>query len=293
MSRGTVRLDPNDVLDCMRTDLVAAGSEAKARVSTRLAASIAGLTSAEPLERNDQTEPLPDHDVDFDVVGRSPAIEPVEPLFSVLRQGSGAKPRLLAALLRHPGRWSLAMFSAGALCGAGISAAVVRLASPAAATTTSRDPSSVATSQVARELVDVGEPSLGFLQGEETTRGAHIPLESVSSISAGPVPPVASGGRAHAGRSNAASLAAQQALLDEARVALARGDNGAALRSVDLHARRYPESILTEEREALAIKALAGKGHRVEARVRGERFRTRFPRSLLLPSIDETLGTIP
>jgi hypothetical protein len=62
---------------------------------------------------------------------------------------------------------------------------------------------------------------------------------------------------------------------------------------VELHARRYPDSVMIEEREALAIKALVGQGSLAEARARGERFRARFPRSLLISSIDETLGTIP
>jgi len=90
-----------------------------------------------------------------------------------------------------------------------------------------------------------------------------------------------------------AGLAEQQALLDEARSALARGDDGAALRAVELHARRFPDSVMIEEREALAIKALVGKEKFSEARSRGERFRARFPRSLLLSSLEETLATIP
>jgi outer membrane protein assembly factor BamD (BamD/ComL family) len=111
-----------------------------------------------------------------------------------------------------------------------------------------------------------------------------------------PDPPsvaAAAGRGARTGGNHEASLAAQQALLDDARTAVARGDETAALRALELHARRYPDSVMVEEREALAIKAFVAKGKYAEARARGDRFRTRFPRSLLLPSIDETLSTIP
>ena len=90
-----------------------------------------------------------------------------------------------------------------------------------------------------------------------------------------------------------ASLAAQRALLEEARAALGRGDSQAALQAVETHAQRYPNSVLLEEREALAIKALASAGRYAEAKTRAARFRTRYPQSIMLPAIDEVLGTIP
>jgi hypothetical protein len=82
-----------------------------------------------------------------------------------------------------------------------------------------------------------------------------------------------------------ASLAEQQALLDQARSALGKGDGQAALDAVDRHIGRYPESVLAEEREAIAIKALVNVGKRVEARSRLTRFEKSFPRSPLLPSV--------
>jgi hypothetical protein len=50
---------------------------------------------------------------------------------------------------------------------------------------------------------------------------------------------------------------------------------------------------MVEEREALSIKAFIASGNYAEARARSGRFRTRYPRSLLLPSIDEALSEIP
>jgi hypothetical protein len=89
------------------------------------------------------------------------------------------------------------------------------------------------------------------------------------------------------------NLAAEQALLDVARASLGRGDSGAALREIGTHRRRFPKSALTEEREALAIKALVLNGNYDEAKERGVRFGERYPNSVLLSSIKDTLATIP
>ena len=84
------------------------------------------------------------------------------------------------------------------------------------------------------------------------------------------------------------ALARERTLLDMARTALSRGDTTAALSSVDNHAREFPASQLAEEREVLAIQALASAGRLPEARRRGAAFRTSFPKSALLPIVDET-----
>jgi hypothetical protein len=55
----------------------------------------------------------------------------------------------------------------------------------------------------------------------------------------------------------------------------------------------YPQGVLVEEREALAVKSLAALGRFAEARARGERFRARYPRSVSLASVDATLATLP
>jgi len=48
--------------------------------------------------------------------------------------------------------------------------------------------------------------------------------------------------------------------------------------------------VLAEEREGIAVKALAGLGRHAEARARLELFENRFPRSPLLPSLRTTAG---
>jgi len=98
---------------------------------------------------------------------------------------------------------------------------------------------------------------------------------------------------ASAGGERLASLAEQQALLDVARAEFARSDYAATLRTLAAHSARFPRSVLSEEREALQIKALAAGDRVPEARSLAARFQTRYPRSLLLPSVKDSVGTIP
>jgi hypothetical protein len=86
------------------------------------------------------------------------------------------------------------------------------------------------------------------------------------------------------------SLAAERALLEPARAALARGDAIAALDAIARHEKAFPSGALTEEREALAIQTLAAAHRGDEARTRAQRFKTRWPQSVFLPVIDATLG---
>ena len=71
-------------------------------------------------------------------------------------------------------------------------------------------------------------------------------------------------------------------LLSGARAAVAGEDYATALFRLDEHARRFRAGRLTEEREALRIKALAGLGRTDEARHAASAFRARFPHSVLV-----------
>ena len=86
------------------------------------------------------------------------------------------------------------------------------------------------------------------------------------------------------------ALGAEQALLDPARAALARGDGAAALARLDVHEHRYPAGALSQEREAMTIRALVLTGRRDGALARAASFRARYPDSLLWPMIDATLN---
>lgn len=88
-------------------------------------------------------------------------------------------------------------------------------------------------------------------------------------------------------------LAKERAVLDVARSALGRGDAANTLVATGEHERKFPQGALVEEREALAIQALATQGRRADAQARAERFRKRFPRSMLLPAVDAVVGSGP
>jgi outer membrane protein assembly factor BamD (BamD/ComL family) len=81
--------------------------------------------------------------------------------------------------------------------------------------------------------------------------------------------------------SAADAYALELRILERARAAVAAGDFSAALRAIANHQRRFPAGRLQEEREALRVKALSGLGRSDEARRAAERFRERFPRSVL------------
>jgi hypothetical protein len=91
----------------------------------------------------------------------------------------------------------------------------------------------------------------------------------------------------------ASRLAAERALLDAAHAAIVRGDPGSALASLDGHAARFPHGDLEEEREALAIKALAKMGRAADAQKRAADFRQRFPQSLFTDGVESDLRQNP
>ena len=94
----------------------------------------------------------------------------------------------------------------------------------------------------------------------------------------------------HASRTASAqeSYAAELRLLHRAQVAFAGEDFSAALMLVAEHARRFPSGRLAEEREALRIRSLAASGRSEDARRATAAFAARFPRSVLLPRLQQT-----
>jgi outer membrane protein assembly factor BamD (BamD/ComL family) len=86
-----------------------------------------------------------------------------------------------------------------------------------------------------------------------------------------------------------AALAAERALLESARVAIARGQAAPAFEALERHTRDFPRGRLAEEREGLRIQALLSAGRLDEARARFRQFRKGFPRSMLLPAFEERL----
>jgi hypothetical protein len=88
-------------------------------------------------------------------------------------------------------------------------------------------------------------------------------------------------------------LAGERALLDVARAALSRGEAARAIEAAERHAQEFPAGQLTEEREAILIRALVQVGNPDEARARAARFHARFPESIFGRTIDAAIASIP
>ena len=93
--------------------------------------------------------------------------------------------------------------------------------------------------------------------------------------------------------SRADQARAELRLLSQARAAVAREDYAAALPTIAEHTHRFKDGRLSEEREALRVKALVGLGRTPEARRAAAAFRARFPRSVLLSAVDKMSPSEP
>lgn len=91
----------------------------------------------------------------------------------------------------------------------------------------------------------------------------------------------------HAGRMTITqeSYAAELRLLQRAQAAYASSHFADALALAAEHRRRFPRGRLTEEREALRVRALSRAGRTDEADRAAKAFAERFPRSVLLPRL--------
>jgi hypothetical protein len=125
---------------------------------------------------------------------------------------------------------------------------------------------------------------------------ADEPSTDSAGDDANPLPdrPVASS-RAPAAAPRSRPVAAREELhlLERARAAVAREDFTAALPPLAEHARRFNNGYLTEEREALRVKALSGLGRAAEAHHAAVAFEARFPRSPLLSAFSQLRDSDP
>jgi len=88
-------------------------------------------------------------------------------------------------------------------------------------------------------------------------------------------------------------LEKENALITRAQSALARREATLAIGALEAHAARFEKGQLSEEREALWIQALAMTGDTGSAKARAERFRKRYPRSMLMPAVDAAVRGAP
>jgi hypothetical protein len=152
-------------------------------------------------------------------------------------------------------------------------------------------PASVAPATPSR-VGEVDGDKGGDQGGERGTGSARATPSSPTSSSS--VSPTTSNEPASAPRPSADTadaLGQERTLLDGARTALVRRDGPRALSLLDKHRARYPNGALSEERDALAVQALALEGRTDDARARAEAFARRYPSSLLLPSVKSAVGT--
>lgn len=92
---------------------------------------------------------------------------------------------------------------------------------------------------------------------------------------------------------NIKQYATELALLEPARSSIGRGDYAAALTAINQHRREFPSSQLSEEREALRIRALWGLGQQSAALSAAKSFRKHYPRSSLLSWLQEPSAPAP
>jgi hypothetical protein len=106
----------------------------------------------------------------------------------------------------------------------------------------------------------------------------------------GPAPTSAPASASASAAGPASELARERTLLDLARSSAAQGDSALALERAEQHRQQFPRGHLSEEREALVIRALVALGRGQEARERAQVFRSAFPNSFLTPVIDSALS---
>ncbi len=114
------------------------------------------------------------------------------------------------------------------------------------------------------------EPTDGSVKGADVASGAKTSAPA-------PVAPLA--GRAKA-RRDAPDPDAERKLIEAARRSLVSGQARVALRRVREHRRKFRRGTLSQEREALWVRALVALGRTDQAKKRGAGFLKRFPRSL-------------
>jgi len=132
------------------------------------------------------------------------------------------------------------------------------------------------------EPVPDAAPSASVLPAPPAAAASAIPVTSASAAESAGTSPSASAAAAIAKPS-------ELSLLREAQKAV-RSDPGKALALANRHARLYPGGLLAQEREVVAIQALASLGRAAEARARATRFQAAYPGSAYWPRIQHLLA---
>lgn len=196
--------------------------------------------------------------------------------------GSGPAPRgeasSLAAPIARAAPWlgRAAYLAVGVVAGASAHAVLATApAAPAVVVSASSAPPSIA--------VPVASASIGPV-GVRVEDLPSEPTRPVTSSARGAVAAPASA------RRDDTRIVEERAELDVARAALSRGRIDACLEGIERHTRTYGEGHFAEEREVLAVQALAAAGRTSEAAARARRFREKYPTSLFGPAVSDSLA---
>jgi len=83
---------------------------------------------------------------------------------------------------------------------------------------------------------------------------------------------------------------AEVKLVERAQDALRSGRPAEALALCNDHAKRFPNGMVTQECEVIAVEALVKTGRKGDARKRADRFKARFPGSAAIRRLDVLVG---
>jgi hypothetical protein len=169
------------------------------------------------------------------------------------------------------GTLALVAFLAGGITGAALYAGLEKRLPPRVVTIERPAAPSTTASALAGELT--AQPTVSAIASplSSSTTGARVSFSTVRG----------------------SQLAAERALLDEARSALIQGEAAGALERLERHRRTFANPILDEERDAMEVEALVKAGRDNEARARAGAFRKRSPTSLFLPTVESAVRSIP
>jgi len=206
---------------------------------------------------------------------------------------AGASAGVVAGLTTKTLALVAAAFALGTGTGAAIHAAASRPAPvPATATASpSARPSSDRDRDRDRDRAPPPTEPVAVSSAPSASEGAlpSVPVGALPGVRPPPAGANDAGPRAGASASDV-DLAAERALVDRARTALTRGQPASALEALDAHARSYPRGRLGEEREALAVDALARSGQMDAARARAARFHASYPDSVFAGVVNAAIA---
>lgn len=128
--------------------------------------------------------------------------------------------------------------------------------------------------------------------------GALLPATPLTDVpaeqsAAPPAVPTTAGGVDGGRAVNIKQYAKELALLEPARLSISRGDYPAALSALDQHRHEFPNGQLSQEREALRVRALWGLGQKPAALAAARAFRKRYPHSGLLGWLKDQGDPLP